>query len=157
MSEVQQQNAGSEIPAEETQFLAGVEPRILRAIWVLGVAGMAACWLWRDWSWAAGFAIGAILSALNFLWMKAAIGALAAAAVSSSSGASHQQEKQSKGRSAGAVARFVLRYALIALAGYAILHSSDISLGAFFLGLFLAIVAILVEIAYQIYLAFRST
>ena len=52
--------------------------------------------------------------------------------------------------------RFVLRYALIGLVGYAIFKSSFVSLGAFFLGLFLFIAAILAEVAYEIYRALRG-
>jgi hypothetical protein len=64
---------------------------------------------------------------------------------------------QSAPRPAGAVwVRFVLRYALIGLVGYAIFKSSFVSLGAFFLGLFLFIAAILAEIVYEIYRAFRG-
>jgi hypothetical protein len=54
------------------------------------------------------------------------------------------------------VARFVLRYALIGVAGYAIFRSSTLSLEAFFAGLFIAIGAILAEAAYQIYRGFRD-
>lgn len=155
MSAGEEQPVESQIPAEETKLLAGVERRIVRAMWVLGIVGVVACWLWRDGSWAAGFTIGAVLSALNFLWMKTAISALADAA-SSPPAPSGSGGQGARARSAGAVARFVLRYALIALAGYVIFHSSVISLGAFFLGLFLAIVAILAEVTYQIYCGFRN-
>jgi len=68
---------------------------------------------------------------------------------------SASQPPPPRGRGAGVAARFVLRYALIGLAGYAIFVSSLVSLGAFFLGLFLFIAAILAEVAYQIYGAFR--
>jgi hypothetical protein len=53
------------------------------------------------------------------------------------------------------VGRFILRYGLIGLAGYVIFRSSVISLAAFFVGLFVSIVAVLAEIGYQIYLSFR--
>jgi hypothetical protein len=59
-------------------------------------------------------------------------------------------------RPGGVWGRFVFRYALIGLVGYAIFKSSLVSLGAFFLGLFLFIAAILAEIGYQVYCAFRS-
>lgn len=150
MTADENQNVLSEIPAEERKLLAGVERRIGRAMWVLGIAGLLACGLWRGSSWAAGFAIGAILSALNFFWMKSAISALADAV------SSPPQPHRPKARSAGAVARFVLRYALIALAGYVIFRSSAMSLSAFFVGLFLAIAALLAEIAYEVYCGFRS-
>jgi hypothetical protein len=54
------------------------------------------------------------------------------------------------------VPRFILRYALIALAGYVIFCSSVLSLPAFFAGLFVAIAAVLVEIVYQLGRGFGS-
>jgi len=141
------EQAVAEVPEAEKRLLAGVEGRIARAMAVLGLAGAAGFWLWRGGSWAAGFAIGAVLSALNFLWMKNAVSMLADAVSS--------DPQPSKGQS-GTVARFVLRYALIGLAGYAIFRSSAISLGAFFAGLFVAVGAILVEAGYQVYRGFRD-
>jgi hypothetical protein len=143
------QQAVSEVPEAERRLLAGVEPRIARAMLAIGIAGGAGFWAWRGGSWAAGFAIGAVLSGLNFLWMKNAVSVLAEA--SSSAG-------QLPGRGfSGTVARFVLRYALIGVAGYAIFRSSAISLEAFFAGLFVAVAAILAEAAYQVFRGFRDS
>jgi len=164
------------IPAAEAELLAGTERRINRAMWALGAAGTMLCWLWRGWDWGTGFAIGAVLSALNFRWMKTGVQALADAAlapaasptakpVSLPGGAGPPTDEASDPtapatvrprRAQGVWIRFVLRYALIGLVGYAIFKSSFVSLGAFFLGLFLFIAAILAEIGYQIYCAFRS-
>ena len=154
MSQSQTPDAESPIPAEELKLLAGVEPRIFRSIWIVGLAGATAFWLWRGPGWAAGFAVGAALSALSFQWMKTAINTLADTVLLGASPS--EPGGVSKRRSAGAVARFVLRYALIAVAGYVIFRSSVISLVAFFAGLFVAIAATLVEVAYQVYLSFRG-
>ena len=154
MSQSQTPDAESPIPAEELKLLAGVEPRIFRSIWIVGLAGTAAFWLWRGPGWAAGFAVGAALSALSFQWMKTAINTLADTILLGASPS--KPGAVSRRRSAGAVARFVLRYALIAVAGYVIFHSSVISLVAFFAGLFVAIAATLMEVAYQVYLSFRG-
>jgi ATP synthase I subunit len=148
-------HASTEIPAEEQQLLASVEPRILRATILLAVAGTAGFGLWRGLGWALGFAVGAALSALSFHWMKTAIGTIADAITAAS--ASDDSNRSGQGRSAAAVARFVLRYALIGLAGYVIFRSSVLSLAAFFAGLFVSIAAVLVEVAYQVYLSFRRT
>ena len=162
------------IPPAEADLLAGTERRIGWAMWALGTLGTVLCWLWRGWGWGAGFAIGAILSALNFRWMKSAASALAdaatAPAVPSSAGQAYLPAATPANSDSdqtapptlrprpvrGVWVRFVLRYALIGLAGYAIFKSSFVSLGAFFLGLFLFIAAILTEIAYQVYCAFRG-
>jgi len=164
------------IPAPEAELLAGTERRINKAMWALGAAGTILCGLWKGWGWAAGFAIGAVFSALNFRWMKLAVHAVADAASGSPSSAAPGQtfvtdtasaavpatgegvsEQAASPRPSGAVwVRFVLRYALIGLVGYVIFKSSFVSLGAFFLGLFLFITAILAEITYQIYCAFEG-
>jgi hypothetical protein len=88
--------------------------------------------------------------------MKAAISAVvqAAAPLPASSDSANQEPRKGSG---GIVARFVLRYALIGVAAYVIFRSSAVSLAAFFVGLFVAIAAILAEVAYQIYLGFRKT
>ena len=138
----------SEIPEPEKRLLAGAEQRISRGMWVLGVMGLLLCWLWYDWRWGAGFAIGAVLSALNFQWMKRAVWSLSEVAIA-------PDDKKRAARAGGSVIRFVLRYALIGAAAYVIFKSSFVSLGAFFLGLFLFVGAILVEVAYEIYLGFR--
>ena len=143
-----------QIPATEQRLLAGVEPRIARGIWILAIAGTAGFWLWRGGNWAASFAVGAALSALSFQWMKTAISALAEAFVAQA--ASGSAPSRPRRGTTGVVARFVLRYALIGLATYVIFRSSSLSLAAFFAGLFVAIAAILVEVAYQVYLGFRD-
>jgi ATP synthase I chain len=152
------ENPGAEIPApqipvEEQRLLAGMGPRIVRTTLVLGVAGAALFWLWRGRRWAGGFAVGAALSALSFQWMTTAVGTVADMAARS---ASSEAAGRRKPGARGAVIRFVLRYALIALAGYVIFRSSVLSLSAFFAGLFVAIAAVLVEIAYQVGRGFRN-
>jgi len=138
-----------EVPEAERRLLAGVERRIARAMLVLGVAGAAGFWLWRGGAWAAGFTAGAVLSAINFVWLKNAVNVL-------SNAVSPEQHGPKRGVS-GTVARFVLRYALIGAAGYVIFGSSALSLEAFFAGLFVAIGAILAEAAYEIYRGFRDS
>jgi len=149
------QHASTEIPAEELRLLAGVEPRIFRGTLILGIIGAVAFWLWRGTGWAVGFAVGATLSGLSFQWMQVAISAITERIVSGA--AAGGQRTARKPGSAGAVARFVLRYALIAIVGYVIFRSSFVSLTAFFAGLFVSIAAVLGEIGYQIYLSFRRT
>ncbi len=149
------EEGSSQIPAAEQALLAGVEQRIAKGIWVLGIVGIGACWLWGGWRWGAGFTVGAALSALNFHWMKGAVGTLADLA-SSQAVQEAAGEPPSQTKTARVVARFVLRFALIGVAAYVIFKSSFVSLGAFFAGLFLFLAAILAEIAYQVYTAFRS-
>ncbi len=150
------EEGSSQIPAAEQALLAGAEQRIGRGIWILGIAGIGACWLWGGWSWGVGFTVGAALSALNFHWMKGAVGTLADLA-SSQAVQEAAGEPPRKPETAPVVIRFVLRFALIGIAGYVIFKSSFISLGAFFAGLFLFLAAILAEVAYQVFAAFRRS
>jgi ATP synthase I subunit len=156
----EQSTAASEIPQEELRLLAGVEPRIMRSIIALAVIGTIVLWLWRGMAWGGGFAVGGALSALSFRWMTEAIHALAERAIAGSAAgaasgpASETPSAPAQRRSTGTVWRFVLRYALIGIAGYVIFRSSAVSLPAFFVGLFVSIAAVLGEIGYQIYLSF---
>lgn len=143
----------SVIPPAEKKLLAGAERRMAAGMWVLGFAAAALCWLWQGWRTAGGFAVGAILSALNFHWMKTAVASLADLAAPPTAGSGGPVPRPNTARVA---IRLMLRYALIGVAGYAIFKSSFVSLGAFFLGLFLFLGAILVELAYEIYFAFRN-
>ncbi|MGH9784417.1 MAG: ATP synthase subunit I, partial [Terriglobia bacterium] len=68
------------IPPAELELLAGTERRINKAMWALGAVGTIACLLGGGLDWGIGFAIGAVLSALNFHWMKTGVQALADAA-----------------------------------------------------------------------------
>ena len=49
------------------------------------------------------------------------------------------------------VARFLLRYALLGVASYAILTSFPASLGGLFAGLFLPVAGIVCEAVYELY------
>ncbi len=149
------EESSSQIPAAEQALLVGAEQRIARGIWVLGIAGIGVCCLWGGLQWGVGFTVGAILSALNFHWMKGAVGALAdLASLQAVQEAAGEPPRQPK--TARVVTRFVLRFALIGVAAYVIFKSPFISLGAFFAGLFLFLAAILAEILYQVYSAFRK-
>ena len=145
----------TEIPAAERALLAGADRRIILTMVVLGVAGALAMWLWKGRRWSAGFALGATLSLLNFQWLRSAVDVITEAmappaANSTSASPAPQDATQSRPSRAGAIARFVFRYALIGLAGYAIFLSSAISLTAFLSGLFVSVAALMAEAVYQV-------
>lgn len=125
-----------------------------RFLLVLGVSGAAVCWLWRGWRWAAGFAVGSALSALNFHWMYRAIDSITRPFLPHS-GREHDAPVRPHG-AFGSAFRIMLRYALIAGVGYAIFVSSFISLEAFFAGLFLFVGAVLVEVFYELWYGLSS-
>ena len=145
-----------EMSHDDEQFFSGAERRMMRAMGVAAIAGFAIGWLARGWRWAAGFAIGSILSAMNFRSMKIAVAAM-------SNLAAERTALPADGRpvpppsGAGVAIRLMLRYALIGAVGYAIFKSSFVSLHAFFLGLFLFLAAIFFEAAYELYCNFRHT
>ena len=145
------ERSAGQIPEAELRLLAGVEPRILRAMAAVGILGTIGLGLWRGWPWAGGFAVGAALSALSFHWMKAAVNAISKTIPQSTVVGVEPPRR----RASGAIFRFVLRYALIGIAGYVIFRSSVLSLAAFFAGLFVSVAAVLAEITYQLYLAFH--
>ena len=143
-----------EMSHDDQEFFSGAERRMMRAMGAAALAGIVIGWLARGWRWAAGFAIGSILSAVNFRSMKRAVAAIShlAAERTALPGEGPPAPPPS---GAGVAIRLMLRYALIGAVGYAIFKSSFVSLHAFFLGLFLFLAAIFAEAAYELYCNFR--
>lgn len=112
---------------------------------VIGAIATLVAWVVFGWKLAIGMALGCMISWANFYWLKQAVGALADR-VTSSGG-------QQSGR--GVVVRFLLRYALIALAAYGIFTVSRDSLYGLLGGLFLTVAAILCEAVYELAVALR--
>ncbi|MBZ5568642.1 MAG: ATP synthase subunit I [Acidobacteriia bacterium] len=130
-------------PAEK--FYSGAMDRIRRFMAVIGVIATIAVWIAFGWKVAVGLALGCMIAWVNFYWLKQAVGALADRVTATGRGQS----------SSGVVARFLLRYALIALAGYAIFRVSRDSLYGLLGGLFLTVAAILCEAVYEVVVALR--
>ncbi len=130
----------------ETQaesFYSGAISRIPRFMIVLAVVFSAAAWLRFGWRIALGFACGCVIAYLNFHWLERVVSALADRATQSG----HRQS------SGGIVARFLLRYLLMAVAAYAIFSVSPASLYGLFAGLFLPVAGIACEAGYEVYAA----
>ena len=128
----------------QDDFYAAAERRIWRFQLVLaGIGTAGAGWL-TGWGGAAGFAVGAAVSSLNFLWLKQAVDALAAKATGAETAAARKKQKV-------LVWKFVGRYLLIAVAAYAILKHTAWDIRALLAGLFLFVAAILVEIGFEIW------
>jgi ATP synthase I chain len=92
-----------------------------------------------------GFLLGCAISYLNFHWLKSGVSAVADRVTNSG--------KPQSGK--GIVARFLLRYALLAAAAYAILTSFPASLRGLLVGLFLPVAAIICEAGYELYAGTR--
>jgi len=146
-------NTPSESPAESSsvpdpqaeKFYSGAMDRIRRFMVVIGVVATAVVLVGVGWKVAVGVAFGCAIAWLNFYWLKQAVSALADRVTATG-------RKQSSG---GIVMRFLLRYALIALGGYAIFTVSRDSLYGLLGGLFLTVAAILCESAYEVVVAVR--
>jgi hypothetical protein len=129
------------VQAQEDTFFSGALARIRRFMIALGIALAAATW-WKFGRGAAlGFLLGCGIGYLNFHWLKSVVGGLADRATNAG-------ETQS---GKGIVARFLLRYVLLAGAAYAILTSFPASLRGLFAGLFLPVGAIACEAFYELY------
>ncbi len=127
----------------EPDFYAAAERRIWRFQLALALLGTGAAWRINGPSAAAGFAIGAAVSGVNFLWLKQAVDALTEKATGAETLAARRRRRV-------LVWKFLGRYALIGLAGYGILKYTPWSLTAALAGLFLFVAAILVEICREL-------
>ena len=102
---------------------------------------LAVCAWWKfGRATALGFLLGCAISYLNFQWLKSGVSAVADRVTNSG--------KPQTGM--GIVARFLLRYALLAGAAYAILTSFPASLRGLLTGLFLPVAAIVCEAGYEL-------
>ncbi len=119
--------------------------RIRRFMAGIGVIATVVVWIAFGWKVGVGLALGCAIAWVNFYWLKQAVSALADRVTASG-------QRQSSG---GIVARFLLRYALIALAAYAIFRVSRDSLYGLLGGLFLTVAAILCEAVYEVVIALK--
>jgi uncharacterized membrane protein len=133
------------VTVEETgaSFYAGALGRISRIMVLLASVSALASLAIYGWRIALGLVFGSLIAYLNFHWMKQVVNALAERCV----------ESQISRPGKGIVLRFLVRYALMALAGYVIFSASPASLYGLLAGLFLPVAAIACEAAYEAYIA----
>lgn len=127
------------------KFYSGALDRIRRIMAVIGVVGTVVVWVRYGTALAIGLAAGCAISYVNFVWLKQAVSGLMDRVTASG-------QLQSGG---GIVARFLLRYGLIAVGGYVIFRVSLTALYGLLGGLFLTVAAILCEAAYEVFVALR--
>jgi hypothetical protein len=107
--------------------------RIRKFIFALAAGGALVLLVWRGWSWAGGWVLGAAASALNFYWLRKVTNAVG--------------EIEAKDRKAVLLG---LRYVLLGAGGYVILKYTAISLPAALAGLFVPVAAVLFEILIEL-------
>jgi len=130
---------------KEEGFYAAALNRILYALGILTLA-VSPLAFWRYGVGASiGFAVGGAVSWLNFRSLVAGVRGLADRIV-------NQQSRES---GSIVVSRFLLRYLLVGAIAYGILKSSPIAFRGFLWGLTLPVAAMLIEAAYEGFVAFR--
>lgn len=132
-----------QVQPQEDPFFSGALARIRQFMIALGFTLSAATWWKFGRSAGLGFLLGCGIAYLNFHWLKSVVGGLADRVTNTG--------KTQSGT--GIVARFLLRYVLLAGAAYAILTSFPASLRGLFAGLFLPVGAIACEALYELYAA----
>jgi hypothetical protein len=139
-------NEPSALATDDEKFYASALSRIRTFMLVLAPLFCGLAWLKFGWRAALGFVLGCIIAYLNFQWLKSGVSVLADKVTNTSN---RQSGK-------AIVARFLLRYALLGLAAYAILTSFPASLRGLFSGLFLPVGAIICEAVYEVCIALRQ-
>lgn len=154
MPDPPQPDAAVPDPAAERFYGQALE-RIKRFMLLIGAAATVAVWAALGSQYGVGVLLGCVLAWVNFHWLKQAVTAFAdrVTAAPPAPEAGDLPPRRHSGR--GIVARFLLRYALIALAAYAIFTVSKPSLYGLLGGLFLTVAAILSEAVYEAYVALR--
>jgi hypothetical protein len=102
-------------------------------------------WVFFNRKFSLGFLIGGAIAILNFLSLRKLVIAFADRVIASGG----------ERRSSGLVLRFLLRYGLVGVAGYAIFKSSVMSAYGLLAGLAIPAVGIMVEAGYELYGSFR--
>ncbi|MBZ5572091.1 MAG: ATP synthase subunit I [Acidobacteriia bacterium] len=124
-------------------FYSGALRRIPRFMLVLALFFGMAAEIRFGWRVALGFVCGCGIAYLNLHWLERVVTALADKITQTGKAPS----------SKGVVWRFLLRYILMGLGGYAILTVSPASLYGLLAGLFLPVAGIACEASYELYVA----
>jgi hypothetical protein len=130
--------------AEDESFYAAAERRIEHFTLAIGAIASIATGTFWNLKAGAGVAAGALLSWINYRWLKQGINALARL--------STEQAGAEKPRVPASVyLKFLGRYALLIVAAYAILRGFSLPAPSFMAGLFAVVAAVLVEMTVQLF------
>ena len=111
----------------------------------IGILSLILLWAGFGRAVALGFLLGAVISGLNFYWLKQVVSILADGIT----------KNLRRGSPTGVILRFLARYTLIAVIAYAIFSSPTINIYGFFAGLFLPVAAMFGEAFFELYVAMR--
>ena len=117
--------------------------RIWKVMGAVGAGGAVSLLVWHGWTWGAGWVLGCAVSALNFRWLKQLTDALGGEA--------------SEPREPRTAVFLGMRYLLLGGGSYVILKYSPISLPAALAGLFVSVLAVIVEILFELVYARNGT
>jgi len=131
---------------EAERLAAETYRRIFYSMVVLLILVAPVLWATSGRGMGLSFLVGGGIALVNFYWLKRTLASLVDAVAL----------KGKRRSAAGIILRFLLRYALIAIAAYAIFKSSTMSLLGLCAGLSLPVGAVLIEAAYAIYGALRQ-
>jgi|SRR3954454_8209096 hypothetical protein len=126
-------------------FFAAAYRRIVCILLALVPCVAVLSWVFFNRKFALGFLIGGAIAILNFLSLRKLVIAFADRVIASGG----------EQRSSGLVLRFLLRYGLVGVAGYAIFKGSVMSAYGLLAGLAIPAVGIMIEAGYELYGSFR--
>jgi hypothetical protein len=130
--------------AGDEEFYNAAERRIEWLIVGLGAVATAATWFVWGRRASAGLAAGAILSWVNYRWMKQGVDTLARLSTT-------QAGTQRAQVPASVYVKFLGRYALLIVAAYAILRAFRPPVASLLAGFFSVVAAVLVEMVGQLF------
>jgi hypothetical protein len=107
--------------------------RIGRIVIILGILGTGAGLVWKGWRWGGGFFVGALISSLNYRWLRALVESLGT----------------DRPRARGSVF-LAFRYLLLGVLAYVIVRFTSVSLLALFVGVLVLTGAVLIEAVIEI-------
>jgi hypothetical protein len=128
----------------EEAFYAAAERRIEYLTIGIGIAGAMGVGIYWDVRAGIGVAIGALLSWINFRWMKQGIAVLARLSAA-------QQDAEKVRIPKWAYIKFLGRYVLLIFAAYVILRGFRSTAASLLAGLFAAVAAVLIESVSQLF------
>ncbi len=130
--------------AGDEEFYSAAERRIEWLIGGIGAAASAGTWFLWGGRAAVGVAAGAILSWVNYRWMKQGVDTLARLSAA-------QAGRQGAQVPPSVYLKFLGRYALLIVAAYAILRAFRPPVASLLAGFFSVVAAVLVEMVGQLF------